>query len=89
MQTINSCFGADVEAAAAGKLASWRQGYDALAAAILEDQFTRLPSVCQSLTVFRSQFCKDALDCCIGLGTLTMTTSRHDAHNYSVGDTAV
>ena len=37
-----------MEATAAGKLASWRQGYDALAAIILEDQFTRLPLVCQS-----------------------------------------
>ena len=50
MQTIKGCFGADVEAAAAGKLAAWRQGYDALAAVILEDQFTRSPFVCQSLS---------------------------------------
>ena len=86
---IKGCFGADVEAAAAGKLASWRQGYDALAAVIVEDQFTRLPFVCQSLTVFRSQFCRDMLDCCIGPGTPTMTTSRHPAHIHCVDETAV
>lgn len=41
VQDIRSRFGADVEAAAAGKLSSWQQGYDALALIILGDQFSR------------------------------------------------
>ncbi|CAL5224518.1 g7215 [Coccomyxa viridis] len=40
-QDIRARFGADVEAAAAGKLGSWQEGYDALAFIILGDQFTR------------------------------------------------
>ena len=41
VQDIRARFGADVEAAAAGKLGSWQEGYDALAFIILGDQFTR------------------------------------------------
>ena len=40
-QEIRTDFGADVEAAAGGKLSSWREGYEALAFVILGDQFTR------------------------------------------------
>ena len=44
-----------MEAAAAGKLASWQHGYDALALIILGDQFTRyicsgLPIACSNLS---------------------------------------
>ena len=41
VQEIRARFGADVEAAAAGELSSWHEGYDALALTILGDQFTR------------------------------------------------
>lgn len=41
VQEIRASFGADVEAAAAGKLSSWQEGYSALAFIILGDQFTR------------------------------------------------
>jgi len=40
-QEIKRKFGADVDAAAAGQLSSWREGYNALALIILSDQFPR------------------------------------------------
>ena len=69
---IRSRFGAEVEAAAAGKLASWRQGYDALAAVILQDQFTR--SICLSTLDLQASVRKNMLNYSIWLDTLMAVT---------------